>query len=126
MDVLEDSEVVLYGTVFELLSVTAVYVLQVYYKQRDYWPFVWCVRYISPHLASHVEQVCSNRLIRPYLNLGETAASTCTLCKLHSIAPNDNMKNKLNHVSDRELVIRIHMSYDLTLAKRVPFYSYSV
>uniref|UniRef100_H3BYK6 Rubicon autophagy regulator n=1 Tax=Tetraodon nigroviridis TaxID=99883 RepID=H3BYK6_TETNG len=29
---------------------------QVYYKQRDYWPFVWCVRYISPHLASHVEQ----------------------------------------------------------------------
>uniref|UniRef100_A0AAQ6AEV8 RUN domain-containing protein n=1 Tax=Amphiprion ocellaris TaxID=80972 RepID=A0AAQ6AEV8_AMPOC len=32
---------------------------QVYYKQRDYWPFVWCVRYISPHLASHVEQVWS-------------------------------------------------------------------
>ncbi|CAL8309715.1 unnamed protein product [Lota lota] len=29
---------------------------QVYYKQRDYWPYVWCVRYISPHLASHVEQ----------------------------------------------------------------------
>ncbi|CAJ1060755.1 run domain Beclin-1-interacting and cysteine-rich domain-containing protein isoform X2 [Xyrichtys novacula] len=29
---------------------------QVYYKQRDYWPFVWCVRYVSPHLASHVEQ----------------------------------------------------------------------
>ncbi|KAM9761996.1 run domain Beclin-1-interacting and cysteine-rich domain-containing protein isoform 2-T2 [Menidia menidia] len=29
---------------------------QVYYKHRDYWPFVWCVRYISPHLASHVEQ----------------------------------------------------------------------
>uniref|UniRef100_A0A8D0AYT8 Rubicon autophagy regulator n=1 Tax=Sander lucioperca TaxID=283035 RepID=A0A8D0AYT8_SANLU len=25
-------------------------------EQRDYWPFVWCVRYISPHLASHVEQ----------------------------------------------------------------------
>lgn len=36
---------------------TAGFVLQVYYKQRDYWPFVWCVRYISPHLASHVEQV---------------------------------------------------------------------
>lgn len=35
------------------------FVLQVYYKQRDYWPFVWCVRYISPHLASHVEQVWS-------------------------------------------------------------------
>lgn len=34
-------------------------VLQVYYKKRDYWPFVWCVRYISPHLASHVEQVGS-------------------------------------------------------------------
>lgn len=30
---------------------------QVYYKHRDYWPFVWCSRYISPHLASHVEQV---------------------------------------------------------------------
>uniref|UniRef100_A0A1A7WHP0 KIAA0226 n=2 Tax=Iconisemion striatum TaxID=60296 RepID=A0A1A7WHP0_9TELE len=29
---------------------------QVYYKQRDYWPFVWCVRYISPHLSPHVEQ----------------------------------------------------------------------
>nr|XP_057929159.1 run domain Beclin-1-interacting and cysteine-rich domain-containing protein isoform X1 [Doryrhamphus excisus] len=29
---------------------------QVYYKQRDYWPFVWCVRRIRPHLASHVEQ----------------------------------------------------------------------
>ncbi|KAI1891559.1 hypothetical protein AGOR_G00145040 [Albula goreensis] len=29
---------------------------QVYCKQRDYWRFVWCVRYISPHLASHVEQ----------------------------------------------------------------------
>ncbi|KAM9796540.1 run domain Beclin-1-interacting and cysteine-rich domain-containing protein isoform 3-T3 [Syngnathus typhle] len=29
---------------------------QVYYRQRDYWPFVWCVRQISPHLASHVEQ----------------------------------------------------------------------
>uniref|UniRef100_A0A3Q3GIC1 RUN domain-containing protein n=1 Tax=Labrus bergylta TaxID=56723 RepID=A0A3Q3GIC1_9LABR len=35
---------------------------QVYYKQRDYWPFVWCVRYISPHLASHVEQVCFRSL----------------------------------------------------------------
>lgn len=33
--------------------------VQVYYKQRDYWPFVWCIRYISPHLASHVEQVFS-------------------------------------------------------------------
>ncbi|XP_030228189.1 run domain Beclin-1-interacting and cysteine-rich domain-containing protein isoform X1 [Gadus morhua] len=32
---------------------------QVYYKQRDYWPYVWCVRYISPHLASHVEQFSS-------------------------------------------------------------------
>uniref|UniRef100_A0A7N6BE40 RUN domain-containing protein n=1 Tax=Anabas testudineus TaxID=64144 RepID=A0A7N6BE40_ANATE len=29
---------------------------QVYYKQRDYWPYVWGVRYICPHLASHVEQ----------------------------------------------------------------------
>ncbi|KAJ7993467.1 hypothetical protein DPEC_G00272730 [Dallia pectoralis] len=29
---------------------------QVYYKQKDYWPFVWCVRYICPNLASHVEQ----------------------------------------------------------------------
>ncbi|KAL4630777.1 run domain Beclin-1-interacting and cysteine-rich domain-containing protein-like isoform X3 [Arapaima gigas] len=24
--------------------------------QKDYWPFVWCVRYICPQLASHVEQ----------------------------------------------------------------------
>uniref|UniRef100_A0AAZ3NNJ3 RUN domain-containing protein n=1 Tax=Oncorhynchus tshawytscha TaxID=74940 RepID=A0AAZ3NNJ3_ONCTS len=29
---------------------------QVYYKQKDYWPFVCCVRHISPHLASHIEQ----------------------------------------------------------------------
>ncbi|XP_030647387.1 run domain Beclin-1-interacting and cysteine-rich domain-containing protein [Chanos chanos] len=29
---------------------------QVYYKQKDYWRFIWCVRYISPHLASNVEQ----------------------------------------------------------------------
>ncbi|XP_036377919.1 run domain Beclin-1-interacting and cysteine-rich domain-containing protein-like isoform X2 [Megalops cyprinoides] len=29
---------------------------QVYCKQKDYWRFVWCVRYVSPHLASHVEQ----------------------------------------------------------------------
>ncbi|XP_048860373.1 run domain Beclin-1-interacting and cysteine-rich domain-containing protein-like isoform X1 [Brienomyrus brachyistius] len=28
----------------------------VYCKQKDYWPFVWCVRYICPQLASHVEQ----------------------------------------------------------------------
>ncbi|KAA0712461.1 Run domain [Triplophysa tibetana] len=29
---------------------------QVYYKQKDYWRFVWCVRYLCPHLACHVEQ----------------------------------------------------------------------
>ncbi|KAJ8274673.1 hypothetical protein COCON_G00092980 [Conger conger] len=29
---------------------------QVFCKQKDYWPFVWCVRHISPHLAPHVEQ----------------------------------------------------------------------
>ncbi|XP_035267877.1 run domain Beclin-1-interacting and cysteine-rich domain-containing protein-like isoform X2 [Anguilla anguilla] len=29
---------------------------QVCCKQKDYWRFVWCVRYISPHLAFHVEQ----------------------------------------------------------------------
>uniref|UniRef100_A0A8C1S5W2 Rubicon autophagy regulator n=1 Tax=Cyprinus carpio TaxID=7962 RepID=A0A8C1S5W2_CYPCA len=29
---------------------------QVYYKQKDYWRFVWCVRYLCPHLARHVEQ----------------------------------------------------------------------
>ncbi|XP_018618225.2 run domain Beclin-1-interacting and cysteine-rich domain-containing protein-like isoform X2 [Scleropages formosus] len=28
----------------------------VYCKQKDYWRFVWCVRYICPQLASHVEQ----------------------------------------------------------------------
>uniref|UniRef100_A0A672MYP8 Uncharacterized protein n=1 Tax=Sinocyclocheilus grahami TaxID=75366 RepID=A0A672MYP8_SINGR len=30
---------------------------QTYYKQKDYWRFVWCVRYLCPHLARHVEQV---------------------------------------------------------------------
>ncbi|XP_066503920.1 run domain Beclin-1-interacting and cysteine-rich domain-containing protein isoform X2 [Hoplias malabaricus] len=29
---------------------------QVYYKQKDYWQFVWCLRLISPSLAHHVEQ----------------------------------------------------------------------
>nr|XP_046157677.1 run domain Beclin-1-interacting and cysteine-rich domain-containing protein-like isoform X2 [Oncorhynchus gorbuscha] len=40
---------------------------QVYYKQKDYWPFVCCVRYISPHLASHVEQFSK---LEPVLNKG--------------------------------------------------------
>ncbi|KAJ8270421.1 hypothetical protein GJAV_G00114390 [Gymnothorax javanicus] len=29
---------------------------QVFCKQKDYWPFVLCVRHISPDLAAHVEQ----------------------------------------------------------------------
>ncbi|XP_063746751.1 run domain Beclin-1-interacting and cysteine-rich domain-containing protein isoform X2 [Eleginops maclovinus] len=44
---------------------------QVYYKQRDYWPFVWCVRYISPHLASHVEQFSH---LEPVLSSGMRSA----------------------------------------------------
>lgn len=44
---------------------------QVYYKQRDYWPFVWCVRYISPHLASHVEQFSH---LEPVLSSGTKSA----------------------------------------------------
>ncbi|XP_068445716.1 run domain Beclin-1-interacting and cysteine-rich domain-containing protein isoform X2 [Clinocottus analis] len=44
---------------------------QVYYKQRDYWPFVWCVRYISPHLASHVEQFSQ---LEPVLSSGMQSA----------------------------------------------------
>ncbi|XP_035503014.1 run domain Beclin-1-interacting and cysteine-rich domain-containing protein isoform X1 [Scophthalmus maximus] len=44
---------------------------QVYYKQRDYWPFVWCVRYISPHLASHVEQFSQ---LEPVLSSGMMSA----------------------------------------------------
>uniref|UniRef100_A0A8C7F2N1 Rubicon autophagy regulator n=1 Tax=Oncorhynchus kisutch TaxID=8019 RepID=A0A8C7F2N1_ONCKI len=40
---------------------------QVYYKQKDYWPFVCCVRHISPHLASHVEQFSK---LEPVLNRG--------------------------------------------------------
>nr|XP_029501204.1 run domain Beclin-1-interacting and cysteine-rich domain-containing protein-like [Oncorhynchus nerka] len=38
---------------------------QVYYKQKDYWPFVWRVRSVSPHLASHVEQVQRVRYLLP-------------------------------------------------------------
>lgn len=38
------------------------FTLQVYYKQKDYWRFVWCVRYLCPHLARHVEQVFVNRV----------------------------------------------------------------
>lgn len=39
------------------LSVCLPISVQVYYKQKDYWRFVWCLRSISPKLASHVEQV---------------------------------------------------------------------
>uniref|UniRef100_A0A4W4E6K3 RUN domain-containing protein n=1 Tax=Electrophorus electricus TaxID=8005 RepID=A0A4W4E6K3_ELEEL len=35
---------------------------QVYLKQKDYWRFVWCLRYISPKLAPHVEQVLAKRI----------------------------------------------------------------
>ncbi|XP_030584132.1 run domain Beclin-1-interacting and cysteine-rich domain-containing protein isoform X2 [Archocentrus centrarchus] len=44
---------------------------QVYYKQRNYWPFVWCVRFISPHLASHVEQF---RHLEPVVSSGVKSA----------------------------------------------------
>nr|XP_020452311.1 run domain Beclin-1-interacting and cysteine-rich domain-containing protein isoform X1 [Monopterus albus] len=44
---------------------------QVYYKQRDYWPFVWCVRYANPHLASHVEQFSH---LEPVLSSGLQSA----------------------------------------------------
>ncbi|XP_042178841.1 run domain Beclin-1-interacting and cysteine-rich domain-containing protein isoform X4 [Oncorhynchus tshawytscha] len=40
---------------------------QVYYKQKDYWPFVWRVRSVSPHLASHVEQFSK---LEPVLSSG--------------------------------------------------------
>ncbi|XP_057182477.1 run domain Beclin-1-interacting and cysteine-rich domain-containing protein isoform X2 [Triplophysa rosa] len=40
---------------------------QVYYKQKDYWRFVWCVRYLCPHLARHVEQFSQ---LEPVLSSG--------------------------------------------------------
>ncbi|XP_076879281.1 run domain Beclin-1-interacting and cysteine-rich domain-containing protein isoform X2 [Brachyhypopomus gauderio] len=40
---------------------------QVYYKQKDYWRFVWCLRYISPKLAPHVEQFSQ---LEPVLSCG--------------------------------------------------------
>uniref|UniRef100_A0A669BDF2 Rubicon autophagy regulator n=1 Tax=Oreochromis niloticus TaxID=8128 RepID=A0A669BDF2_ORENI len=40
-------------------------------QQRNYWPFVWCVRYISPQLASHVEQF---RHLEPVLSSGIKSA----------------------------------------------------
>uniref|UniRef100_A0A671RDA7 Run domain Beclin-1-interacting and cysteine-rich domain-containing protein-like n=1 Tax=Sinocyclocheilus anshuiensis TaxID=1608454 RepID=A0A671RDA7_9TELE len=30
---------------------------QTYYKQKDYWRFVWCVRYLCPHLALNISHV---------------------------------------------------------------------
>ncbi|KAJ8418887.1 hypothetical protein AAFF_G00003860 [Aldrovandia affinis] len=44
---------------------------QVYCKQKDYWRFVWCVRYISPHLAAHVEQFSQ---LEPVLTSGVQSA----------------------------------------------------
>ncbi|XP_026862680.2 run domain Beclin-1-interacting and cysteine-rich domain-containing protein isoform X2 [Electrophorus electricus] len=40
---------------------------QVYLKQKDYWRFVWCLRYISPKLAPHVEQFSQ---LEPVLSCG--------------------------------------------------------
>uniref|UniRef100_A0A673GUP5 Run domain Beclin-1-interacting and cysteine-rich domain-containing protein-like n=1 Tax=Sinocyclocheilus rhinocerous TaxID=307959 RepID=A0A673GUP5_9TELE len=40
---------------------------QTYYKQKDYWRFVWCVRYLCPHLARHVEQFSQ---LEPVLSSG--------------------------------------------------------
>ncbi|XP_036442388.1 run domain Beclin-1-interacting and cysteine-rich domain-containing protein isoform X2 [Colossoma macropomum] len=40
---------------------------QVYYKQKDYWQFVWCLRFISPSLARHVEQFSQ---LEPVLSSG--------------------------------------------------------
>ncbi|XP_016399571.1 run domain Beclin-1-interacting and cysteine-rich domain-containing protein-like isoform X2 [Sinocyclocheilus rhinocerous] len=40
---------------------------QIYYKQKDYWCFVWCVRYLCPHLARHVEQFSQ---LEPVLSSG--------------------------------------------------------
>ncbi|KAG9266891.1 run domain Beclin-1-interacting and cysteine-rich domain-containing protein isoform X1 [Astyanax mexicanus] len=40
---------------------------QVYYKQKDYWQFVWCLRFISPSLSRHVEQFSQ---LEPVLSSG--------------------------------------------------------
>uniref|UniRef100_A0A8C6S586 Rubicon autophagy regulator n=1 Tax=Neogobius melanostomus TaxID=47308 RepID=A0A8C6S586_9GOBI len=40
---------------------------QVYYRQKDYWPFVSCVRFICPMLAPHVEQFIR---LEPEVNSG--------------------------------------------------------
>ncbi|XP_037401309.1 run domain Beclin-1-interacting and cysteine-rich domain-containing protein isoform X2 [Pygocentrus nattereri] len=40
---------------------------QVYYKQKDYWQFLWCLRFISPSLARHVEQFSQ---LEPVLSSG--------------------------------------------------------
>ncbi|XP_016109676.1 run domain Beclin-1-interacting and cysteine-rich domain-containing protein-like isoform X2 [Sinocyclocheilus grahami] len=40
---------------------------QIYCKQKDYWRFVWCVRYLCPHLARHVEQFSQ---LEPVLSSG--------------------------------------------------------
>uniref|UniRef100_A0A3B3ZL43 RUN domain-containing protein n=1 Tax=Periophthalmus magnuspinnatus TaxID=409849 RepID=A0A3B3ZL43_9GOBI len=45
---------------------------QVYYRQKDYWPFVSCVRFICPHLAAHVEQFIR---LEPEVNSGTSNTS---------------------------------------------------
>ncbi|XP_041119399.1 run domain Beclin-1-interacting and cysteine-rich domain-containing protein-like isoform X2 [Polyodon spathula] len=46
---------------------------EVYCKQKDYWRFVWCVRYVSPQLAPHVNQFMNleERSPRPGLQPSE-------------------------------------------------------
>ncbi|KAK7889361.1 hypothetical protein WMY93_024921 [Mugilogobius chulae] len=45
---------------------------QVYYRQKDYWPFVSCVRFICPNLAAHVEQFMR---LEPEVNSGTSNTS---------------------------------------------------
>ncbi|XP_055013683.1 run domain Beclin-1-interacting and cysteine-rich domain-containing protein, partial [Boleophthalmus pectinirostris] len=45
---------------------------QVYYRQKDYWPFVSCVRLICPNLAPHVEQFMR---LEPEVNSGTSNTS---------------------------------------------------
>uniref|UniRef100_A0AAY4DTT1 RUN domain-containing protein n=1 Tax=Denticeps clupeoides TaxID=299321 RepID=A0AAY4DTT1_9TELE len=53
---------------------------QVYHKQKDYWRFVWSLRFICPHLALHVDQFSQ---LEPVQSPGESYKAERWL--LHSL-----------------------------------------
>uniref|UniRef100_A0AAY4DUI6 RUN domain-containing protein n=1 Tax=Denticeps clupeoides TaxID=299321 RepID=A0AAY4DUI6_9TELE len=66
-----------------MLVIVVILCVQVYHKQKDYWRFVWSLRFICPHLALHVDQVYSILQLEPVQSPGESYKAERWL--LHSL-----------------------------------------